>query len=591
MVERTRGGWGWASRESLGLKLSTLSAFAAVFLFAVVLLGAGLFSQEVGLIGRLFALGAPCVFLSALVVHWWIGRLLAPMVDLRRALDRLEAGEWLAPIAPAADDEIGGLARSLETFRRAILTARRTLNGGVSGVEAGLRRLETRLGPALAESRLEVETATSGAARLDELVRALPPLSSTAGRLGGAIEQHAVAVRVMAAGMDGIAAAAESLNLAVDEAAANIEQIAASIQQVAASTGRLSGSMDEAVSAISRIEGSIRQVEQDTRQASHLSQQVSQEAVRGGVAVRKTIEGMRRIRRSVQQTAKVVRTLGGRSKEIGEILHVIDEIAGQTNLLAINAAIIAAQAGEQGKGFALVAEEIRDLAERTAASTKEIDALIKTVQRESAQAVDAMEEVLSSVEEGVALGNNAGEALDRILERAESSSSTARAIAEAIQEQSFGSKRVTQEIENIRTMVKQINLASQAQAQASMLLTRATRETKEHAESVTRATAEQVQRSVDLGLPTTGLEREAFELQEAIGSQLKSLEAFAAHFSRLRAAGEGRVAYLGELDAVARDLDGARTALIEAVSGIGGPQRDVPSPGEAVMGEPPGSST
>jgi methyl-accepting chemotaxis protein len=553
----------------LGLKLSAVATLGIGFVFAAQLAALGVLEPDPELVRQLFLAGAPLVFVAALVVHWWVSRLLAPFQELRQSIERLQAGVWLAPAVSATEDEVGAAVGSIEALRRSLLKTRQALRGASNGLEEAMRRIEGRLGSLLEVTRSELDSLEGSGSRLDGVSRAAPALAVAAGRLHATTEDHSAAVRSMVAGIEAIAASAESLNQSVDEAASSIEQIAASIQQVAASTGRLSGSMDEAVAVISGIETSLRRVEHDTREASHLSQQLSQEAVRGGATIRKTIEGMRRVRRSVQQTAKVVRTLGGRSKEIGEILQGIEEIAGQTNLLAINAAIIAAQAGDQGKGFALVAEEIRDLAERTTASTKEIDTLIKTVQRESTQAVDAMEEGLASVEEGVVLGSNAGAALERILERAEGSASTSRATAEAIQEQTFGFKRVAQELENIRSMVIQINLATQAQAQASMLLTRATREMKDYTEHVTRSTAEQVQRAAELGADTAGLERESRALYEAMLPQRESIEAIAAGFLRLQSAVSSRLDRFSSLEEAMSDLAAARSDLLAAIGRLG----------------------
>lgn len=439
-------------------------------------------------------------------------------------------------------------------------------------VSEAARTLSERFVPAQEDASIERDELRNLSPRLRELLDTVEPSAAACLRLHAAAEAHGGSMRALTGGAQAVASGSESLTLAVDEAAAHIDQIAAGIQQVAASTGRLSGSMDEAVAAISRIEESIRQIEQDTRASSHLSQGVAQEGARGSAAVRRTIEGMGRIQRGVGQTAKLVRTLGSRSKEIGEILHVIDEIAGQTNLLAINAAIIAAQAGEQGKGFAVVAEEIRDLAERTAASTKEIDTLIKTVQREAGQAVDATEEGLTLVEEGVALGNDAGEALKRILDRAESSSSRARAIVEAIGEQSFGAKKVTQEIENIRTMVKQINLATQAQAGASTDLTRLTREMREHADGVSRASAEGVQRSAGLLESSESIEAAAASLKDALNLQLPVLQSLT---SRIRVLSDTRSAWpqrLAEIADATRQLEAGCSALEQALNGSIGTQ-------------------
>jgi methyl-accepting chemotaxis protein len=166
----------------------------------------------------------------------------------------------------------------------------------------------------------------------------------------------------------------------------------------------------------------------------------------------------------------VISNLGSRIDAIGQILNVIDEVAEQTNLLALNAAIIAAQAGEHGKGFAVVAEQIKDLAERSGASTKEIADLIKTIQSESRNAIQAVERGAQNVDRGVQVSNEAERALKKILESSEKSTDMVRAIARATVEQAKGSKQVTDSIGRIAETVQQIAAATAEQARGSELI-------------------------------------------------------------------------------------------------------------------------
>ncbi len=166
----------------------------------------------------------------------------------------------------------------------------------------------------------------------------------------------------------------------------------------------------------------------------------------------------------------MVDALGGQSLEIGRVVDVIQEIADQTNLLALNAAIIAAQAGEHGKGFAVVAEQIKDLAERSGASTKEIADLIKTIQSESRNAIQAVERGAQNVDRGVQVSNEAERALKKILESSEKSTDMVRAIARATVEQAKGSKQVTDSIGRIAETVQQIAAATAEQARGSELI-------------------------------------------------------------------------------------------------------------------------
>jgi methyl-accepting chemotaxis protein len=173
-------------------------------------------------------------------------------------------------------------------------------------------------------------------------------------------------------------------------------------------------------------------------------------AEQGNRAVRDTLDGMQRIRSSVQATARKIKSLGDRSLEISEIINVINDITEQTNLLALNAAIEAARAGEAGRGFAVVADEVRKLAEHSRTATKDIAALIKAIQAETNEAVVVMEEGTKEVEIGTGLADQAGKALEAI-------SSVVRQSAELVQEISLASKQQVRGTEGVANAMQIIS--------------------------------------------------------------------------------------------------------------------------------------
>jgi len=188
--------------------------------------------------------------------------------------------------------------------------------------------------------------------------------------------------------------------------------------------------------------------------------------------VSQAIDGMNRISASVMESARTIETLGKSSDEIGEIIAVIYDIADQTNLLALNAAIEAARAGEQGRGFAVVADEVRKLAERTTKATKEIASMIKSIQSDTDGAVKSMSAGTEEVEKGVSLVNQAGGSLDQIVEVVASVTDMIQQIATAAEEQSAAAEEISTNVEAVATITKETATGANQSSVATQELTR-----------------------------------------------------------------------------------------------------------------------
>jgi twitching motility protein PilJ len=167
-------------------------------------------------------------------------------------------------------------------------------------------------------------------------------------------------------------------------------------------------------SAISNMADSIEQVSQNASQSAEVAQQSVQLAAQGSDAVKNAITGMDTIREHIQETSKRIKRLGESSQEIGDIVELINDIAEQTNILSLNAAIQATMAGEAGRGFAVVADEVQRLAERSSNATKQIDALVRTIQSDTSEAISSMEKSTSGVVSGAKLSQDAGTSLEQI---------------------------------------------------------------------------------------------------------------------------------------------------------------------------------
>jgi methyl-accepting chemotaxis protein len=261
---------------------------------------------------------------------------------------------------------------------------------------------------------------------------------------------------------------------AVQATASAANQISSSSEEMAAGAMEQSSQTTEVAGAVEEMTKTILETSKYSSTAAEAAKNAGSIAKEGGKVVLETIEGMNRIAEVVSRSAATVHALGKRSDEIGEIVQVINDIADQTNLLALNAAIEAARAGEQGRGFAVVADEVRKLAERTTKATKEIASMIKNIQKDTVGAVESMEKGTLEVEKGKQLTDKAGESLKEIIKSTEQVLDIISQVAAASEEQSSTSEQISKSIETISNVTQESTAGIQETARASEDLSRLT---------------------------------------------------------------------------------------------------------------------
>ncbi len=261
---------------------------------------------------------------------------------------------------------------------------------------------------------------------------------------------------------------------AVQATASASNQISSSTEELAAGSQEQSAQTGEIASAVNQMSATIIQTTKHAGEASNNAKEAGTIAKEGGKAVEDTINGMGRIATVVSRAAVVVQELGKGSEQIGEIVQVIDDIADQTNLLALNAAIEAARAGEQGRGFAVVADEVRKLAERTTKATKEIAVMIKRIQNDTKEAVVSMNEGTKEVEVGKELAERAGSSLRQIIGASDRVVDIITQVAAASEEQSSAAEQISKNIESISNVTHESAAGTQQIARAAEDLNRLT---------------------------------------------------------------------------------------------------------------------
>jgi twitching motility protein PilJ len=249
----------------------------------------------------------------------------------------------------------------------------------------------------------------------------------------------------------------------LDDAARQTQALAQHLAKASTAQSRQIGSATESIGTMA---GSIEEVSGNAERAADVARYSVEVAGKGGGAVRRSIEGMDSLRETIQDTAKRIKRLGESSQEIGNIVELINDIAEQTQILALNASIQASMAGEAGRGFAIVADEVQRLAERAAQATRQIDALVRSIQTDTHGAVQSMERSTTEVVAGAQLAQNAGDALIEIESVSQQIASLVSNISSSARDQSQAGQSIARNMQVLREISGQTADATQSTSQA-----------------------------------------------------------------------------------------------------------------------------
>src|SRR5271163_977755 len=346
-------------------------------------------------------------------------RVLGPVDELAKFSERVVSGDVRARAEINSDDEFGFIA---ENFNR---------------------------------SAAKVAHAVTNQQAQDSLQRSITDLLNTINQ----VARGDLTIRGKVTN-DALGNVVDSVNFMLDNFTKVLERVRKAAVDVSGSANQILDAADDMTAGATQQDQEITNTSSAVEELTVSMKQVSNNAEASAEAARDTPEGMQRIRASVQATAKKIKSLGDRSHEISEINNVINDITEQTNLLALNAAIEAARAGEAGRGFAVVADEVRKLAEHSRSATKDIAALIKAIQAETNEAVVVMEDGTREVEVGAGLADQAGKALEAI-------SSVVRQSAELVQEISLASKQQVRGTEGVANAMQIISSITRQTSQGS----------------------------------------------------------------------------------------------------------------------------
>jgi methyl-accepting chemotaxis protein len=508
-----------------------------------------LWSALVGLISFLVA--------TTLVYFFMDRAITRPITEMSRTAGMIAAGDLTRTVQAAARNEISDLAAAINTMSSSLREMLRNIQGTGDGLYEAMTLMSGAVAKMSQGARVQQESTEHTATVVDHMVTLNKNVETNARDMSQAATDASSSASEMASSIEEVAANTVSLLSSVDDTASSIEQMIASIKQVSENTDALSASAEQTSSSITEMSASVKEVEERAVESARLAEKVSNEAAeRGMAAATEATRGMQNIREAVEAGAEVVNRLGKRSLEIGRILKVIDEVTDQTGLLALNAAILAAQAGEHGKGFAVVAEEIKDLAERTAASTQ------------TAESVQAMGRGIKAVETGADLVNVTRDVLQQVAETSLQSAETARAIEKTTAEQARSVSQITEASVNVADQVEQIATALQEQRRGSERIAQAAERMREITRQVKTATQEQTAGGRQIADAFESVTAQTAQVAGSTSEQSRGAQQISEAMARVQKITQDTVDVSIEMDMAVQTLKAKSDALRAALQGF-----------------------
>jgi methyl-accepting chemotaxis protein len=398
-------------------------------------------------------------------------RVAKPIIGITSTFDRITAGEDKLRVPVNSEDEVGKLAKAFNDMidyiqKQMVDIKQQTERAEKSAADAAKAQTEVQLQKEYLEKQTHIILAEMNKLAGGDLTVQVKP------------EKEEDSIGQLFLGFNRVVANLRDMfgeiNQAVHATASSANEISASSEQMAAGALQQSRQTMDIAGAVEEMSKTIIESAKNTNHAAEQSKIASDNAKAGALKVDATKKGMQRIVASTADTGKILGALAGKAEQIGEISQVIDDIADQTNLLALNAAIEAARAGEQGRGFAVVADEVRKLAERTTKATKEIAETIISIQEGTKEADKSMDMAEKAVQEGMALTEEVSKVLNEVLRVNQNVTDIVVQLAATSEEQSAASEEISKNVEGISGITREATTGTEQIAKAAEDLNRLT---------------------------------------------------------------------------------------------------------------------
>ncbi len=457
-----------------------------------------------------------------MVLGFFLSRLISRGVNtVAGALRQIAVGDLTAKVEVNTADEIGEMAKSysqMQEYLQEMSNAAERIGAGDLTVEVAPKSEEGALGKSF------VVMTTNLRDLIGQVGSTAGSVGEASAQLSNAAEQAGQATQGIASTSQQVAKGAEQQTESVQQTGNAMQQLSAAIDQIAKGSQDQAGQVEQASTIVNQVSSAAGDVAKNAQAATEGAREATEAANNGRNMVTQIVEGMGKIKSAVDTASERIAELGKQSAEIGNIVAVIDDIAAQTNLLALNAAIEAARAGEQGRGFAVVADEVRKLTERVTEATKEIASLVDNVQKGVTESIKATEDGTTEVTSGSELAEEAGKALEQILEAVRGVTQQVEQISAAAEEVSASSDEMVKTIDSVSGITEQNSAAAAQMAGNSTQVSQSvesiadiTRQSSAATQEVSAASEEMSAQVEQVVASSQALDGMAKELQEVVG--------------------------------------------------------------------------
>jgi methyl-accepting chemotaxis protein len=427
-----------------------------------------------------------------IVATLWLSRdIRQPLRELRRVAAELAGGNFTVERKIFADDDIGELADSFGETRDNLRRLMGRIGGSGSVITQGVHVITGGTGALVARSRDQARLTSESDLVIDNFRSGIDQLVGSARKVSEATHDTSSRSLELQASAEEIARNMDHLFQSVEKTSSSTTEMNASAVEMSQRAQVLANIGEDVLSFAAEMDSTVEELRQNSEATADISSEVRVAAVSGASAVHQAVEGIDLSQKLTQESATVLDQLQASISEVDQILSVIEDVTEQTNLLALNASIIAAQAGEHGRSFNVVAGEIRQLAERTKGSTRQIGGIIAAVRGNASDAARAMQASVSRANENVTLARGASESLQLILSSADRSHDMAARISRALTDQAQASRHLHEVTSRMTDHIAEINRSTTEQARGTQLLAEEAEKVREIALQVRTSTDQQ----------------------------------------------------------------------------------------------------